>query len=252
MHSVFTLADDEDAAEKGPMPTNQKAPAMTETRTCRGYLEKGHPIKNCPDNPNKETALVALEDPNAADFDEEYDAALICTNGEEKATVLFTNTDVLIDNQASRSIFCNGDLLTEITDSSPFHIGGIDATSKSMLVNNRGCFEGYGQVALQPNAAANVISVAEALNRGCSIVYSSPDDVYTLGVGKLVYIFSRKTVHGKRSSHYTCAVTGHTALVTTVADNMRNYTRTDLREKFHKREKYAKSCSSSLILHQPR
>ena len=115
MHSVFTLADDErdnggrgrgrgrgkvgnKQPEKGPMPTN---PSTTETRTCRGYLQKGHLIKNCPDNPNKETALVALEDPNAADFDEEYDAAFICTNGEEKATVLFTNTDVLIDNQAS-------------------------------------------------------------------------------------------------------------------------------------------------------
>ena len=215
------------------MPANQKAPSTTKTRTCRGCLQKGNLIKSCPDNPNKETALVALKNTDAADYDKEYDAAFICTNGEEKAIVLFTDTDVPIDNQASRSNFYNGALLTGITDSTPFHIGGIDATSKGMLVNKRGCFEGYGQVALQPNSA-NVISVAEALNRGCSIVYSSPNDVYTLGVGNLEYIFSRKTVHGKESCHYTCAMTGHTSLVTTVADNMRNY---------HKREKHANSCS---------
>ena len=245
MHSVFTLADEERDSrgqgrgkgrgkagnkqpEKGPMPPNQKTYPTTETRTCRGCLVKGHLYKHCPDNLNKETALVALEDPDAADYDAEYDAAFICINGQEKAIVLFTSTDVLIDNQASRSIFCNADLLTEITDSTPFYIGGIDASSKGMLVNKRGCFEGYGHVALQPNAAANVISVAEALNRGYSIVYSSPDDMYTLGVGKLEYNFSRKTVHGKKSSHYTCAMTGQTALVTTVADNMRNYTKREV------------------------
>ena len=81
-------------SERTPVPVQP-------VRVCvshRGCLQKGHLIKNCPDNPNKETALVALEDPNAADFDEEYDAAFICTNGDEKATVLFINTDVLIDN----------------------------------------------------------------------------------------------------------------------------------------------------------
>ena len=222
MHSVFTLADEDtrdtrgrgrgrgrgnDAnrqqPEKGPTPVTKKAAGTTETRTCKGCLKKGHLYANCPDNPHSgQTALVTVEDPNTADIDEEYDAAFICVNGEEKTVVLFTNTDVLIDNQASRSIFCNGDLLTQITDAAPFYIGGFDASSRGMLVNKRGCFESYDHVALQPKAAANVISVAEALDRGCSVVYSTPNDVYTLGIGELDYVFSRKTIRGKKSSHY--------------------------------------------------
>ena len=55
---------------------------------------------------------MTLEDPRTADIDEVYDAAFICVNVKEKTVVLFTNTDDLIDNQASRSIFCNSDLLT--------------------------------------------------------------------------------------------------------------------------------------------
>lgn len=240
MHSVFTLADEEtrdtrgrgrgrgrgnDAnrqqPEKGPTQVTKKAAGTTETRTCKGCLKKGHLYANCPDNPHPgQNALVTLEDPNTADIDEDYDAAFICVNGEEKTAVLFTKTDVLIDNQASRFIFCNGDLLTQITDAAPFYIGDIDVSSRGMLVNKS--FESYGHVALQPKAAANVISVAEALDRECSVVYSTPNDVYILGVG---YVFSRKTIRGKE---YTCDMTMHTSLVTTVAGNMQNYTKREV------------------------
>jgi hypothetical protein len=51
------------------------------------------------------------------------------------------------------------------------------------------------------------------------VVYSSPHDMYTLGVGVHQYVFSRKTVDGNKSSYYTCHMTTHTALVTTGADN---------------------------------
>ena len=87
-----------------------------------------------------------------------------------------------------------------------------------------GVFRQLRNVAFEPNAAANFISVAEALNRGCTVVYSSPDDVYTLGVFGSTNLFSRKYVGGKLSSHYTCDMTAENALITTVANNMRNYT----------------------------
>lgn len=245
MHSVFTLADDDmrdtrgrgrgrgrqgnKQPGKGPAQADQKTTPPAETRTCRGCLTKGHLWANCPDNQaGVQTALVTLDDSDTADFNTAYDAAFICTNGREESIVLFTNTDVLIDNQASRSIFCNEDLLTSITDAKPFYIGGIDGTQKGMLVKKQGCFDSYGHVALQPNASANVISVAEALNRGFSIVYSSPDDVYKLGVGDSEYVFTRKTVSGKKSSHYTCSMSAHSALITSVADNMQNYTKREV------------------------
>ena len=73
-----------------------------------------------------------------------YEAAFICTSGKEDAVVFFTSTDILLDNQASRSIFCNSQLLTSIKDSTPFYIGGIDSSWKGMLVKHRGCFDNYG------------------------------------------------------------------------------------------------------------
>ena len=246
MHSVFTLADDDRKepgrgggrgrgrgrgrsggrqGEKGP-PSDQpqqKSSHITETRTCRGCLTKGHLYANCPDNPtNIQSAMVTTEDAHSVDYDNEYDTAFVCTTEPQETLVFFTTTDVLIDNQASRSIFCNDELLTKVESATPFYIGGIDSSSKGLLVNKRGHFGDYGHVAFQPDAAANVISVAEALNRGCTVVYSSPDDM--LGVGVHNYVFSRKTVRGRKSSHYTFDMNNYTALVTTIADNMRNYT----------------------------
>jgi hypothetical protein len=147
----------------------------------------------------------------------------VCTTKTQEV-VLFTKTDIIIDNGASKSIFCNDSLLSRVEEDTPFYIGGIDSSSKGLLITKRGQFDDYGHVAFHPKAAVNVISVAEALNRGCSVVYSSPRDTYTLGVGVHQYVFSRKTVEGKKSSHYTCDMTAHTAFVTTVAENMRNYT----------------------------
>ena len=55
------------------------------------------------------------------------------------------------------------------------------------------------------------------------MTYSSPEDAYTLGVCGRDYVLSRKFVSGRLSSHYTRANTLDTALITTVANNMRNY-----------------------------
>ena len=245
MHSVFILADDdrkEGGRERGRggrgrgrgqrgaggRPDQKRplqAPDVVENRTCRGCLIKGHLWANCPDNPDKMSAMVVTDEPDYEDHMSTYDAAFICTTGEEDAVILFTNDDVLLDNQASRSLFKNCKLLTTIEQAaSPFYIGGIDSSSRGLLVKQQGCFHEYGNVAFQPNAAANVISVAEALNRGCSVTYSSPEDAYTLGVCGRDYVFSRKFVSGRLSSHYTWANTIDTALITTVANNMRNYT----------------------------
>jgi hypothetical protein len=57
------------------------------------------------------------------------------------------------------------------------YIGGIDSSSKGLLVTKRGKFDDYGHVVFHREAKVNVISVAEALNRGCTVVYSSPRDM---------------------------------------------------------------------------
>ena len=141
--------------------------------------------------------MVATEDAQSVDYDDGYDTAFVCTTAPQEALVFFTTSDILIDNQASQSIFCNDELQTKVESATPSYFGGIDSSSKSLLVNKRSDIEDYGHAAFHPNAAENVISVAEALNRGCTVVCSSPDDMNTLGVVMHNYVFSRKTVRGK-------------------------------------------------------
>ena len=105
---------------------------------------------------------MASDEPNYEDLMSTYDAAFICTTGQEAAVILVTENDILLDNQASRSLFNNSKFLTELTDASPFYIGGIDSSSRGLLVKQQGYFSVYGNVAYQPHAAANVISLAEA------------------------------------------------------------------------------------------
>ena len=84
--------------------------------------------------------MVTTEDPDYEDHMSTYDAAFICTSGKEDAVVFFTSTEILLDNQASRSIFCNSQLLMRIKDSTTLYIGGIDSSLKGMLVEHQGRF----------------------------------------------------------------------------------------------------------------
>jgi hypothetical protein len=205
-------------------PSQRSRPTQWRQGQCSGCLQKGHLWASCLDNPsNMLRAVVATDDSESIDYDAHYDTAFVCTT-KTKEVVLFTKSDIIIDNGASRSVFCNESLLTRVEQETPFYIGGIDSSSKGLLATKRGQFNDYGHVAFHPQAAVNVISVAEASNRGCTVVCSSPRDMYTLGVGVRQYVFSRKTVDRNKSSHCTCDMITHTILVTTVADNMRNYT----------------------------
>jgi hypothetical protein len=86
---------------------------------------------SCPDNPsNMQSAMVATDDTESIDYDAHYDTAFVCTT----EVVLFTKSDIIIDNGASRSVFCNESLLTRVEQETPLYIGGIDSSSKGLLV----------------------------------------------------------------------------------------------------------------------
>ena len=61
-----------------------------------------------------------------------------------KETVLFGKTEILLDNQASRSIFNNSDLLSDIQYENPFFIGGIDGTSSDSKLTRAATSEVLG------------------------------------------------------------------------------------------------------------
>ena len=151
----------------------------TETCTCRGCLKKGHLWINCPDNvaadkapQGKQSPFIAIGEDDSQDEEAIYDACFMM-----KETVFFGKTEVLLDNQASRSIFNNSDLLSDIQYE---NIEGIDGTSRGLKVNESGDFGGLGREGFSKSAAANVLSKTEMLDSGKQVSYDQVKDVYHL------------------------------------------------------------------------
>lgn len=214
-----------DATNRGSTRTHP--PSAPETRTCRGCFTKGHLLKDCPDNlksAERPTAMVAAigEDDEADSPDDSV--YMIHRSNNDHTFVMFSDTDVLLDNQAGRSIFKNRALLTDIAEINPFFIGGIDGTSRGLRIEEDGDFEGLERVGYARKAAANILSKTQVLDGGCTVSYDQHLDQYHLTGYSRDYIFGRRTlVNGKRSSHYSCDMRDST-FVATVAENMRQYT----------------------------
>ena len=146
--------------------------------------------------------------------------------------VFFSAIEVLLDNQAGRSIFKNRSLLRNTCAVVPFYIGGIDGGSRGLRISEEGDFEDLGRVACESTAEANILSKARLRDAGNTVSYNPSSDVYHLHGHHRSYTFSRKMLsNGLRSSHYACdmANTDHT-FVTTVADNMRQYTKREVEQ----------------------
>ena len=94
--------------------------------------------------------------------------------------VLFSPTEVLLDNQAGRSIFKNRSLLSNVSNVTPFYIGGIDGGSRGLRIDQEGGFEDLGRVACETTAAANILSKARLLDAGNTVSYDQSNDVYQL------------------------------------------------------------------------
>ena len=75
----------------------------------------------------KQSAFIAIGEDDSQDEEAIYDACFMM-----KETVFFGKTEVLLDNQVSRSIFNNSDLLSDIQYENPFFVGGIDGTSRGL------------------------------------------------------------------------------------------------------------------------
>ena len=274
LQSVFVLADDITASPTQSKPAtagqrrfNKKQPPQAarqptnattaETRTCRGCLMKGHIYRDCPDNTQRSPTLdtkvmIATGEDDAADEDF-YDSpptfVINETSKQEPSSVFFTATEVLLDNQAGRSIFKNKDLLSDVTSVKPFYIGGIDGDSRGLCIQQDGDFEDLGRVGLATSAAANILSKTRLIDAGNTVTYDAHADVYHLHGSERSYVFSRKlNSNGSRSSHYACdmARPAHTdILIATVADNMRQYTKREVHQATNARELMARLAHAS-------
>ena len=279
MHSVFVLADEASgpssskphhtgrsqsntkkaqAVPSNPPPGPRKPASLpaVETRTCRGCFVKGHIYRDCPDNPKRESTqdskvMLAIGKDDKAD-DDLYDSSAFIINDTDdtaSSSIFFTTTEVLLDNQAGRSIFKNKNLLSNVRAIRPFYIGGIDGASRGLCISEDGDFKDLGRVGLAATAAANILSKTRLIDAGNTVTYDAQADVYHLCGLERRYTFSRKMKNdGSKSSHYACDMDSQShnhALVATVTDNMRNYTKREVTQASNARELMARLAHSS-------
>jgi hypothetical protein len=163
------------AAKPGAKPASE--PGRTETRTCRHCNRKGHIQRDCPDNLERETASSSnltmtveelLATPDERDLDDEdpleFDFVI-----EREETVLFSDTEVLLDCQAGGWVFKNSALLRTVGPGRSIRINGINKDAAPLTVTQRGDFEGICSVGFHENAVANVLSMAVMIDSGADV-----------------------------------------------------------------------------------
>jgi Reverse transcriptase (RNA-dependent DNA polymerase) len=175
--------------------------------------------------------MIAAGEDDTGDEDF-YDSAAFTINdvdeNSDAGNIFFTATEVLLDNQAGRSIFKNRSLLSNVCAVRPFYIGGIDGGSRGLRIAEEGDFEDLGRVGCEITAAANILSKARLLDAGNIVSYNQLEDAYHLQGQHKNYKFGRKMLsNGRRSNHYACDMADY-SFVTTVADNMRQYTKREV------------------------
>ena len=111
--------------------------------------------------------------------------------------------DVLLDNQASVSVFKNLDLLSNIRPADiPCRISGVNKNSKALLCDRVGDFEGIKDIYACPDASANIVSFSETdaycnngyrkqLKEFYSIPPGGPEKRFPLRDGLYVYSHRR-------------------------------------------------------------
>jgi len=198
-----------------------------EWRTCRGCLKPGHIWKNCPDKPKDADKVMLTSDTAEAGESREYESdehdmyeAFMTTE-----RCLFTDTEVLLDNQASKSVFKNAKLLHSMGDIDEYRLSGVNEDAECLRVRKGGRLGDLPcEVGHTDGAAANILSKARLLDGGARVEYRESTDDYVVHSPSTKYVFARKIAKGVRSSHYICDVN----LVATVRENMNRYTKREV------------------------
>lgn len=162
---------------------------------------------------------------------------------EEKCC--FTRYDVLLDNEASLNIFSNSSLLTDTRKATrAVKVSGIHLGSE-VNVDREGDFGELGTVFYSGSAAANILSFASQVDAGAIIRYDYEKDVFTLQPkgSNRTYRFDRKRVEGSEGRFDSCdwrEVDAEIAMVTTVAENSKLFTKREIERARQARELMAR------------
>jgi hypothetical protein len=121
--------------------------------------------------------------------------------------VFFSKHKVLLDNEASISVFQNKLLLTDLRKADrDVMLGGIQRGAAGVRVTEQVLFRDVGIVYYSDMASANILSFASQVDAGADITYDKVNDRFTMipGNGESTYHFGRKDVTGSQGRFYVC------------------------------------------------
>ena len=173
----------------------------------------------------------------------------------KEETVYLTIDEVVFDTASTIHLIKNEKLLTAITETeNPIVVNGVQANATGVRIDKEGQFGDIGTVYFSKNGSANILSMAALVDAKAKIRYDERANRFTVQMphSKQIYSFCRKKIPGSESKFYVCNVktmisnvpTSHPAeeeaLVTTVADNMKKYTKREVMGAMASRELLAK------------
>ena len=232
------------------------------TLRCNNCGTLGHYARDCQAQ-DKETkaAFVAIGDFDDADSEYGEEAFMVHdeSSDEEKMPVLLAvggggtsrGRRVMLDNQASTTIFKDISLVHDLVHIDEFVIGGVNGSAEGLRVNQAGSFRDLsgiaGEVGYNDRAAGNILSKSKLIDSGHKVTYDHVEDKYYLHGDEHVYVFGRRVLSGgEKSAHYTCDMDADHVLVGTVSANARRFTKREVAQAKQARELVAKLGHPSL------
>ena len=237
-------------SKKDKAPSENKKRSSLESILCYVCGKLGHYARDC-DQRKGDTALYTTTEDIDVDEEDKSEFAFVTVD----SSVLFSRSHVLLDNQASVCIFSNRDLLTDVKLSeNQIVLNGVQSDAKGVRVNEEGLFNEFGNVYYCEKATANILSFAALVDEGAQIRYNQRESRFTLqpkGIDT-IYSFCRQRIPGSEGRFYVCDVrsmvskraTSHpateNAMVQTVSDNLKLYTKREVTSAKNARELLAR------------
>ena len=123
---------------------------------------------------------------------------------------------VFLDTGASKGIFGNVSLLTDVASAPPVIFHGISGSALPVTANQAGRFEDFGKIMVDGNARANVISMSEQKSRGFSFRYENDEDTFygTSHTGGVHQFIPYKGMYALVRNSPRIRPTSHSSLIT--------------------------------------
>ena len=198
----------------------------------------GHYARDCDERKGERALYTAAEDIDIEE-DDKNEFAYVTTD----EPVMFLQSHILLDNQASVSIFSNRDLLTNVKISdNQIVLNGVQSNAKGVRVDQEGQFNEINNAYYSEKATANILSFAAMVDEGAQIRYNQKESRFRLQPkgSPNIYSFFKQSIPGSEGRFYVCDVrsmvsnhaTSHPtykhALVQTVSDNMKPFTKREI------------------------